>query len=91
MPTDILALIGKAKPSLSKGGEGPPAAKGASDMMAGKDDSGDAESSLAGEAFDALQDGDRDGFMSAFVAAVEACVRKEKDEGYAEDSDDMGA
>jgi len=88
-PTDILALIGKAKPSLSKGGEGPPAAKGESDMMSRG--SGDAESSLAGEAFDALQDGDREGFTSAFVAAVQACVRKEKDEGYEEDSEVMGA
>lgn len=89
MAADILALIGKARPSLSKGGDGPPAAKGESDMMSR--DSGDAESSLAGEAFDALQDGDREGFKAAFVAAVEACVRKEKDEGYAADSDDMEA
>lgn len=45
---------------------------------------GEGDGSLAGEAFDALQDGDREGFIAAFKAAVEQCAGG----GDYEDEDD---
>ena len=84
-PTDILALIGKSKPSLSKGGEGPPVGKGASDMMSSG--GGGAEEDLAREAFSALKDDDVEGFVSAFTSAVKACVAKAKDDEYETEPD----
>ncbi len=85
MATDILALIGKARPSLSKGGEGASVGKGASDMLGG---GGGAEAEYAREAFSALKDDDVEGFVSAFTSAVKACVAKANDDGYeAEDAE----
>jgi hypothetical protein len=46
------------------------------------------EESLAKEAFAALQDGDEEGFVQAFLGAVRACANKAGDEGYEPDEDD---
>lgn len=46
---------------------------------------GGAERTYAKEAFSAVQDGDEEGFIEAFVSAVRACVKKEESsEGYEE-------
>jgi hypothetical protein len=50
-------------------------------------ESGGAGDTLAGEAFDALQEGDREGFVAAFKSAVRACAGKADAGGY-EDEDD---
>jgi hypothetical protein len=49
---------------------------------------GGAEDTLAGEAFDAFQDGDREGFIAAFKSAVKACAGKAKAGGYEDEGDD---
>ncbi len=64
----LLALLGK--PS-------------ASDDSASTPDKGGAERAAAKEAFSALQDGDEEGFVEAFIDAVKACVKKSKGGGYA--------
>lgn len=48
---------------------------------------GSTEDTLAGEAFDAFKDGDREGFIAAFKGAVKACAGKADAGGY-EDEDD---
>jgi hypothetical protein len=49
---------------------------------------GGAGATLAGEAFDAFQDGDRAGFIAAFQEAVRACAGKAKAGGYEDEDDD---
>lgn len=71
MAADILALIGKAKPSLPKGGEDSSTSMG-----------GGTEAEYAREAFAALKDDDVDGFVAAFTGAVKACVENAKSGGY---------
>lgn len=62
MAGGLLAIIGKAKPSAE------------SEKPAGG--GGGAEREFAREAFSALQDGDEEGFVMAFLAAVRACSKK---------------
>lgn len=52
------------------------------------EESGGAEETLAGEAFDAFKDGDREGFIQAFVSAVKACAGKADAGGYEDEDDD---
>lgn len=67
---DLLALIGKAKPKGEAGAEMPSAA------------SEGPEREYAREAFSALQDGDEEGFIEAFIGAVKACTNKASSGGY---------
>lgn len=53
------------------------------------DEGGAAEDTLAGEAFDAFQEGDREGFVAAFRAAVKACAGKASAGGYEEEDEDV--
>ena len=49
----------------------------------------DAERTYAKEAYGAMKDGDEDGFVEAFLGAVNACVKKAKAGDYKEpDADD---
>lgn len=60
-------------------------------MMGHKDEeeaeASSASDTLAGEAFDAFQDGDREGFIAAFKSAVRACGHKPSADSYDEDDD----
>jgi hypothetical protein len=57
--------------------------------MASSEPKGGAEKEYAREAFSALQDGDEDGFVSAFLGAVRACAGKAEASDYEdEDADD---
>lgn len=51
---------------------------------------GSTEDALAGEAFDAFKDGDREGFIAAFKSAVKACAGKADAGGYDEDDSAEG-
>jgi len=46
------------------------------------------EESLAKEAFAALQDGDEEGFVQAFLGAVRACKSKTEPSAYEDEEDD---
>lgn len=83
MAIDLMALIGKAKPSLSKGGVG----SGSPGDVGG----GDSEREYAMEAFSALKDDDQEGFASALTSMVKACVEKSKGGEYEPDADDTEA
>lgn len=72
----ILALLGGGKPSGDK-------------MEMEKASSDGPERTYAREAFSALQDGDEEGFVEAFISAVEACSRKAKSGGYDDEEEDM--
>lgn len=72
----LLALIGKPKAS----GDEPDA----DDMPMG-DSGGGLERDYAREAFSALKDDDEEGFVSAFLGAVKACVKKSSAGGYEDD------
>jgi hypothetical protein len=53
----------------------------------GEDDESESpERSYAKEAFTALQDGDEEGFVEAFISAVRACSKKSKTDGYDDDA-----
>lgn len=59
-----------------KGGDKPP-------MLGGEPKpSGGVEREYAREAFSALQDGDEEGFITAFISAVKACASKSSAGGY---------
>jgi hypothetical protein len=49
---------------------------------------GGAEKEYAREAFSALQDGDEDGFVEAFLGAVRACAGKSSASEYEPEDDD---
>ena len=79
-----LLLLAGGKP------KGSPFAKEKPEPESDEGDGG-AEDTLAGEAFDAFQEGDREGFVAAFKAAVKACAGKAETDGYeAEDEDAEG-
>jgi hypothetical protein len=67
-------LVLGAKPKLGK------------PMASSSEPKGGAEKEYAKEAFSALQDGDEEGFVSAFLGAVRACAGK-SDAGEYEDDD----
>ncbi len=73
MAGGLLAIIGKPKSSM-------PEEK--SEGMGG----GGLEREYAREAFSALRDDDEEGFISAFLGAVKACVRKSGAGGYEDEA-----
>ncbi len=82
MAKGLMLLMGggpkKAKPPM----------KGPMEEEEDVEGDGGAEETLAGEAFDALKSGDREGFIAAFKAAVEACAGKASAGGYEDEDDD---
>jgi hypothetical protein len=74
--------------ALLAGGKGKPMDK-SDDMSMGEPDAAEApEDSFAGDAFDALQDKDRQGFVDAFKSAVRACSKSY--DAAEPDADDEG-
>lgn len=74
----LLAILAKGKPPAEEGDEKAPESS----------PGGKSEDEYAGLAFDALQDGDREGFAEAFKGAVRACVKAQNSGAYEPDADD---
>lgn len=82
----LIAMGGKPKDDLS---EGLPTTKAKGEESAGEETDEGVEGEFADAAFDAFQDGDREGFKSAFLSAVRACVSKSSAGDYETDDSEL--
>lgn len=77
MGKSILDVLGAAP-------KGPPVDAGSAPPPSEDEGGGGSEEKYADLAFDALQDGDKDGFREAFIGAVKACVKSSEAGEYGE-------